>query len=253
MNPRLGEIWIYPVKALDGQRVSEARITTGGSLEFDRRWAIVDESGGLVNGKRTRAIHQLRANFDFVTRIVRIERLGEEVANRVEHCAEWLSRQLLIPVRIEENTVAGFPDDTDAPGPTVIGRATLAECASWFAIGAEEMRARLRPNLVIDGLEPFGEDRLVAGEGTTVRFAIGEVVFEGINPCQRCVVPSRDPFTGVELPGFQKRFAGQREATLPAWVNRERFTHFYRASVNTSILPGGAGKFLREDDPLRLL
>lgn len=244
-------IWIYPVKALDGVSVPEARITPGGSLEFDRRWAIVNKAGGFFNGKRSRVVHEIRCRFDLSQHRVRLEREGRSFEGPIDLSAPWLSRELGEPVRIEENARSGFPDDTEAPGPTIISRATLAETGAWFGIGAEEMRARLRPNLVIEGLPPFGEDRLFAHEGTRIRFLAGCIEIEGINPCQRCVVPSRDPATGNVFPGFQKTFATRRAETLPPWTHRDRFDHYYRVSVNTAIGPGEAGKWLRVGDPVR--
>jgi uncharacterized protein YcbX len=48
---------------------------------------------------------------------------------------------------------------------------------------------RFRPNLVIAGAEPFGEDRLDA-------FRIGDVRFRVVKPCARCVVTTTDQATG---------------------------------------------------------
>jgi uncharacterized protein YcbX len=53
---------------------------------------------------------------------------------------------------------------------------------------------RFRPNLVLRGLPAFGEDDL--GE-----FAIGEIGFRAVKPCDRCVLTTTDQETaerGVE-------------------------------------------------------
>ena len=60
------------------------------------------------------------------------------------------------------------------------------------------MRMRFRANLEIGEVPAFWEDRLYGESGTTVRFTVGAVCLEGTNPCQRCVVPTRDPLTGTE-------------------------------------------------------
>ncbi len=244
----LAEIWIYPVKALDGQQVEQARITAGGSLEFDRRWALADESGTFVNGKRSRTIQEIRSRFDLAARTIRLERGASSFDGPLVLCEPWLSTELGVPVKLTENSETGFPDDTESAGPTIISRATLAETGSWFGLSSTEMRARLRPNLVLDGLPAFGEDELFTGLEERVRFQIGGVEIQGVNPCQRCVVPSRDPSTGEERAGFQKLFATRRAATLPEWVNRSRFTHYYRVSVNTMVASSEAGKLLRQGD-----
>ena len=66
IQPTLTQIIIYPIKSLDGKIVDRAKISPGGALKFDRRWAIVDERGKIVNAKRTAKIQQLRSEFDFV-------------------------------------------------------------------------------------------------------------------------------------------------------------------------------------------
>jgi len=57
---RLGRIEIFPIKSLDGVRLQEATINAGGILDNDRVYAIFDDNGLVVNGKRTARIHQLR-------------------------------------------------------------------------------------------------------------------------------------------------------------------------------------------------
>ncbi len=144
----------------------------------------------------------------------------------------------------------GFPDDTDSPGPTIISVATLKEIARWFSLPFEEVRARFRTNIEIDGVPPFWEDRLFGKAGTSVVFEIGDTRFEGINPCQRCVVPSRDPIFGTTDKMFVQHFMEQRRQTLPSWAERSRFNHFYRVAVNTRLF-GNAG-IVRTGDPVRV-
>jgi uncharacterized protein YcbX len=102
-------------------------------------------------------------------------------------------------------------------------------------------------------MPPFWEDRLFgANERSVVRFRIGEVQFEGSNPCARCPVPPRDPQTGAETIGFQKRFSELRHAQLPPWTPTERFDHFYRFTTNTRVAGTETGKTLRLSDALLL-
>ena len=248
--PTLDRITIYPLKSLDGQTVAETTILASGALQFDRRWALVDEADRFVNAKRTPLIHRLRLAFKFPRLGLQLFD-GEEVADFDIHedrdeLERWLGLRLDQRVRLVENILVGFPDDTDAPGPTIISTATLQIVASWFpGLSIDEIRRRFRANLEIGGVEPFWEDRLYAAAGEQVRFRIGEVTLLGVNPCQRCVVPSRDSDSGDVWPEFAKTFARQREATLPTWANRERFNHYYRLAVNTSPSADCAGKSLR--------
>ena len=43
-----------------------------------------------------------------------------------------------------------------------------------------------------------------------------------------------------------------RKKRLPSWANAERFNHFYRFAVNTSIPASEEGKHLRAGDSIRL-
>jgi uncharacterized protein YcbX len=54
-----------------------------------------------------------------------------------------------------------------------------------------------------------------------------------INPCARCVVPSRNPFSGAEDPAFRKRFTELRKQHLPEWAVASFFNHHYRFTANT--------------------
>ena len=47
---------------------------------------------------------------------------------------------------------------------------------------------RFRPNIVITGNKPFAED-------TWKRIRIGNVVFENVKPCERCIFTTLDPNT----------------------------------------------------------
>jgi uncharacterized protein YcbX len=256
----LTRIHIHPIKAFDPERVSEAVLLPSGGLEHDRRFALVDAHGDYIHGKRTPKMHLLRSRFDFPT-----GRLTLRVAdttdkhvfqvddNRVELTA-WLSDYFGMPLQIIENSSGGFPDDLELPGPTVISSATLGAVAGWFpGLSAESVRARFRANLEIGGVdEPFWEDRLLAPGLGGVRFRIGQAELLGMNPCARCIVPTRDATTAESIPQFAKIFARQREQTLPAWAPADRFDHFYRLAVNTS--PTSVRSVtIREGDPVEIL
>lgn len=238
--PSLSRITIYPIKSLDGFELSDASVLSSGALAGDRRWAIVDEMGQVVNAKRFMTIHPLRCRYadDLSSVTIRVGDHPEEHSFPLDgHRADlvtWLAGYFGFTLSIAENTSGGFPDDTDAPGPTLVSTATVAAVASWFpGLSLENVRRRFRANLEIDGVEPFWEDRLVGTAGTGVPFRIGAMTFEGVNPCQRCPVPTRDPDSGEAIEAFAKHFSREREASLPPWAEVSRFDHFYRLAVNT--------------------
>jgi hypothetical protein len=258
MTPYLARIDIFPIKSLDGTSVTEATVLDSGALAHDRAYALFDNSNRVINGKRKASIHCLRTTFMADGRSVCCAVNGQSATpyfsleNERPAFEAWLSDYFQQPVTVQENRDMGFPDDTNSPGPTLISTATLQTVASWYpGFTVEDVRRRFRTNLEIDGVPAFWEDQLFSHDSSPVRFAIGDVVLEGINPCQRCVVPTRDALTGTATPEFQKIFAAQRSATLPVWTHPARFNHFYRLAVNTKI-PHQGGYRLKVGDHLEL-
>ncbi len=255
--PHLARICLYPIKSLPPVLPPQAVLLAGGALRHDREWAFFTEDGKVLNGKRTPRIHGLRSVFHLDTGEVCLEAADTGKAGRFrlpdDHAAleAWLSGFFGQPVSVRRNPQSGFPDDMNAPGPTVISTATLEEVASWFpGLSVDSARVRFRANLEIGGVPPFWEDRLFSQPETTVAFKIGAVHFHGINPCQRCAVPPRDPETGENLPNFSHIFRAKREETLPSWAVRARFNHFYRLAVNTRVPASEAGKRLHVGDEI---
>lgn len=258
--PRLARILIYPLKAFDPVPVDGAQVLPSGALEHDRRFALFDAEGKFVNGKRVPKVLSLRTSIDPGRRTIAC---GEEESGGAQapprqtfHLDDdrralesYLSGQLGISVTLREEPNAGFPDDTEAPGPTIISSATLAEVAGWYSgISVDEARRRFRANLEIATVEPFWEDRLYTEAGAAVRFRIGTVEFLGTNPCQRCAVPTRSSRTGERTPEFTPIFEKRRFETLPAWATRSRFNHFYRLSVNTRPASTAGGRISVGDE-----
>lgn len=243
---QVSRIALYPLKSLDGIDVPRAKVLPSGSLEWDRRWAMIDGLGNFVNAKRTPRIHELAAEFDLPRNQITVRHRDQAAAatfSLIDQTAElsrWLSQFFGIDIQLIENADVGHPDDLQAPGPTILSTESLQEVANWFDWPVAQARRRFRANIEVAASGPFWEDGLFGSQDEPVRFRIGPVVFAGSNPCARCVVPSRDPDTGVVLPRFTGDFAKRREATLPGWADRTRFDHFYRFAVNTRLAsPGG--------------
>jgi uncharacterized protein YcbX len=252
---QLGRITIFPIKSLDGLAVETVRLTGGGILENDRSYAIYDADGKVVNGKRTPRVHELRCAFDPKITEVRLSQNDESPAqfplNDRTGVNQWLSDFFGFPVVLRHEPHSGFPDDRTAGGPTITSEASLRAIQGWFPeMMIESVRRRFRTNLELTGGEPFGEDCLFGAPDELKPFRIGPVNFFGHNPCQRCVVPTRDPDSGRATGDFQKKFMELRKKHLSEWANAQRFNHFYRFTVNTSIPPTEAGKSVRVGDAL---
>ena len=190
--PVLDRITIYPVKSLDGLDVAEARVTSAGGLEHDRRWQFVDMDGRVLNAKRSPLFHAIRAEFDLggvgglpaaaghtihlsvdptavaaraIPGIERLSSLGPASFPLVpgpDGPCGWLSEVFGVGVLLLERAEGGFPDDRDAAGPTLVSTATLEAVAGWFRIDLDECRRRFRANLEIGGCEAFWEDALAS-------------------------------------------------------------------------------------------
>jgi len=251
MNPVVVQsISLYPIKSLDPLVVEAARVLPSGGLEHDREFALFDELGKVINGKREPRIHQIRTTYDLDKFVVTLNGTKAfHLLNDRRELEGWWSDFLGMRVSIERNTATGFPDDLESPGPTIVGSATLREVSAWFGIAdPRETRRRFRANIELATNEVFWEDRLFAEADTTLEFRIGDITILGVNPCQRCAVPSRDPSTGSVTPEFQRVFAEKRAEGLPPWATKSRFNHYYRLAVNTRIPASQAGKVLRLGD-----
>lgn len=254
---QLGRIEIFPIKSLDGVLVEKVSVTPGGILENDRIYAMLDAEGRYVNGKRVPRVHQLRSAFDASIKEVRLWHEGDKTTpaqftlDESVFINRWLGDFFGFAVTLQREPEKGFPDDRTAFGPTIVSEASLRAVQEWYPeLTLESVRRRFRTNLELAGGEPFCEDRLYGTPGELKPFQIGPVHFLGHNPCQRCVVPTRDPDGGAAVQDFQKKFMQLRKEHLPVWANAERFNHFYRFAVNTSIASTEAGKQLQVGDTL---
>jgi uncharacterized protein len=259
---RLANIRLHPIKSLDSVHVKEARIGPGGGLEFDRAWALYSVDGQWVNGKRTAAVHLIRAAYapDLSSVTLSVPGDKRKISTKtfafpgdIAAASKWFCNffEQAITVR---HSPEGFPDDNIANGPTIVSTASLqAVCDLFPGMDVDEARRRFRTTLEIDGVPAFWEDQLFGEEErSAVRFRIGEANFEGSNPCARCPVPPRDPRTGEIIPGFQKVFSDYRRTHVPSWTPESRFDHYYRMATNTRVASSEAGKVLRVGDALLL-
>jgi uncharacterized protein YcbX len=261
-TPRLANIRLHPIKSLDPVHVKEARIGPDGGLEHDRVWALYSVDGQWVNGKRTAAVHLIRAAYapDLTSVTLSVPGDSRKIPTKAfafpgdsAAAAQWFSAFFEQQITVRHSP-EGFPDDTIANGPTIVSTASLQAVSRLFSgMTIDEARLRFRTTLEIDGVPAFWEDQLFGEEErSAIRFRIGEVNFEGSNPCARCPVPPRDPHTGAIIPDFQKQFSDFRRTNIPRWTPEARFDHYYRLATNTRVAPTERGKLLRVGDPVLL-
>jgi uncharacterized protein YcbX len=290
--PTLDRITIYPVKSLDGVDVDEAVVLPCGALEHDRRWRLTDMDGRVVNAKRFPLFSAIRAEFAIAERLVTLSVDPAAIAAAALPAADldrlrglprepfhlvpgqggpcgWLSEAFGLDVLLQERADGGFPDDRDAPGPTLISTASLAEVARWFGFDLGEARRRFRANLEVGGCDAFWEDTLASPARTELQpslldlpadlptdpygdlpppepqpFSVGDSVFRATNVCRRCVMPGRDSRTGGQTAHFRDAFEARRSRWLNRNVDASAWSGFFRLGVNTR-LEGVDGRLRR--------
>jgi uncharacterized protein YcbX len=304
--PTLDRITIYPIKSLDGIDVESCGVLDSAGLENDRRWRLVDMDGRVLNAKRSPLFHAIRAEFELDERLVTLwvdpavmaaelpaadldrlrgmagnpggQRSGGHAVRDSFHLVpgqggpcEWLSEFFGFGVLLQERADGGFPDDRDAPGPTLVSTATLAEVARWFGFDLAESRQRFRVNLEIGGCDAFWEDTLASPARPQLQpslldlppdlpvdpyadlpppeprtFSIGDARFIATNVCRRCVVPTRNSRTGAVTEYFRDAFEARRSRGMRADVDSRAWGTLYRLGVNTSPQPGGSPVSVRD-------
>lgn len=255
---QLARITVYPVKSLNGVELKSATLLENGALAWDRRFALHDDAG-VVNGKREPLLHGISARFDLEAPEIALKVNGfpewERFELRTDNAAlnDWYGSYFGYPVQLAEYPHGGLPDDKDYPGPTLISRQSIVAVAAWFdGVSEASMRQRLRANLELEAHSAFAEDALLNPENSAFRFRLGKVGFTATHPCQRCVVPGRDPHSGTEIDGFAAIFRQRRQQSLAGHRAAHRFDHFYRLSLNTRVAAGQAGRQLNLGDMLEI-
>lgn len=229
MSPRVHSLNVYPVKSMAGVPVTEARVTPRG-LEHDRRFMVVDAAGRLLTQRELPRLALVGVGVDtgasagtgtlsFTSSdptatplAVPLAPAGplREVEIWGDRCAAVdcgpAARAWLTSLLGQECALVWMPDDTrrpvdparSEPGDVVSFADAFpllaASCASLDDLNARLVEPvpmnRFRPNVVFDGLAPFGEDDLGS-------FTIGDVAFRTAGPCDRCVVTCTDQATGA--------------------------------------------------------
>ncbi|RPH45240.1 MAG: MOSC domain-containing protein [Burkholderiales bacterium] len=241
-RPRIAALYVYPIKSCAGIAVESMRFDALGPLD-DRRWMLVDDRDEFVTQRDVPSLALVRpARVDGGLRVLApgmpaLQVAGTGGERRSTFCWDdrcagfdegpearaWFSELLGRPVRLlrfdatapraaSRNWVG-----TDVGRPGALTRFSdgfpllVVSSASLAALNARLEQAgmppatmqRFRPNVIVDGLDAFGEDLLDTlarerrgeGDGPTPTLRI-------VKPCTRCTVPEVDPRTGRHEPGL---------------------------------------------------
>ena len=217
----LSEINIYPIKSLGGITLQSSEIEERG-LKHDRRWILVDESNkfftqrnfpemalikvavdqdGLKLQHKTKTVEQLFVPFEFehskTGKVViwndtvtgefyntQIDSWFSEIIGIKCHLVKMPnSTKRVIDRKYAKNKAVSFADRFPF---LIIGQASLDDLNSRIEVPLP--MNRFRTNFVFTGGKSFEEDNWK-------NFKIGDVVFQAVKPCARCVITTTDQET----------------------------------------------------------
>lgn len=228
---RIAGLYLHPVKSCAAVAVHESLLIETG-LELDRTWMVVDEQGCFVTQRELPRMALVRPTLksrelvlqapgmlavhleiDAAGERCRVQVWQDEVAayDMGSLAAQWFSDFLGRGLRLVRFDPAQrrlsprrWTGDIEAENAfsdgyplLVVSQAGLDEvnrrlaAAGHPAIGME----RFRHNLVLNGLDPHGEDHIHELAFDT---SDGPVRLRLVKPCPRCSVPGVDPATGVQ-------------------------------------------------------
>ena len=220
---QVSALYYYPVKSCRGIALPEAQIDQQGICR-DRRLMIVDPNGRFLTQRGHPRVALVEALIedtwltlkapDMPALTIQFWTAGQEIdvtlwgdqckaVDQGKHAALWLSKYVGVPCRLVhipdgyvrqvDQRYALNPEDqvgfADGFPFLLISQASLDDLNSRLV--EQVPMERFRPNIVVTGCQPFAED-------TWKRIRIGEIEFNLVKPCARCVVTLIDQKTGIQ-------------------------------------------------------
>jgi uncharacterized protein YcbX len=217
---QISELWIYPVKSLGGVLLKEAAVLPKG-LQYDRRWMLVDANGRFLTQREWPQLALLAVKAAHNGFVVSFDNKEIELPHSSQgtnlNATIWNDEVRVLQVSEAHNrwfsealdtvcSLVFFPEDNDRAVDPDYGRAgdqtSLSDGYPVLLIGQSSLNDlnsrlaesvpinRFRPNMIISGSMPYEEDEWR-------NFTIGNLAFEGVKPCARCVMTTIDQQTGV--------------------------------------------------------
>lgn len=213
----LQSLHLYPIKSCGGVSAGVWEVERRG-LRYDRRWMVVSGNGRFVSQREHPRLALVRPRLEPPHLVVdgpgisplilaleplggargRAQIWGDDVAVwfPAPVADRWFTQLLGVEVRLaylpDESTRALDPDYAPDGGQTafadgfpflLIGQASLDDLNGRLEQPLPV--SRFRPNLVVQGSAPFAEDGWR-------RIGVGEVEFDVVKPCDRCVLTTID-------------------------------------------------------------
>jgi uncharacterized protein YcbX len=217
MTLKIVDIIRYPIKSGQAVHLDQANIETKGVVG-DRRFMLAEEDGRFITARKDPILldvniesdgHQItllykndiisRGDFSSTERIsvtvwsrvtsVQTIRLNNSALDSLFNRKVYLVFNDILAEDLAEKRYDWGPILSDGY-PILLSNTASLDALNHASGGVFEM-ARFRPNLVIDSITPWIED-------SWSRFQIGDAIFERRKPCERCVLVTRDPITGLK-------------------------------------------------------
>ena len=214
-------LFVYPLKSARGIPSARVRVSTTG-FEWDRQWMLINAQGVFLSQRTHPQLARIVPRLDRGELLLEMPGLpplrlppvctGERHTVRVHRdtcvgldeggaAAEWASRVAGEPARMVRVPPAAerFANPTFAgPAPAPMGFADGFPVLVCNQASLADLNQRLpesipmerfRPNVVLEGLPAWAEDRIdsLTIDGVTLRL---------VKPCARCTIPSIDQRTG---------------------------------------------------------
>ena len=234
---KLSDIRIYPVKSVAGEQQTSAIVDRMG-LKGDRRLMLINKESQFVTQRRFPQMALIQAKLinnqllinapnqpeltvslpneeSNQTQLNKSESDFEQISSSVivwqDNCAgfiakspinQWFSDFIGTEVRL-----VSYDQNNPRPSdPTYSHQDDIVSYADGFPLlvisqaSLDDLNSRLdtpvpmvsfRPNIVVSGCQPYAEDRWKM-------LKVGEVEFEAVKTCSRCVLTTVDPNTGIK-------------------------------------------------------
>ncbi|KAJ3113897.1 hypothetical protein HDU96_002810, partial [Phlyctochytrium bullatum] len=175
VQARVRSLHVYPVKSCGGVEVERWPVTRRGGLAMDRAFMVVEDASG---------------------RAMTAKRWPRRPATSNADASRWFSTFLNTPCRLvslseSDATDIGFHNDAQILAVSASSFEQLRARAAAVADGVEGLALeRFRANVVVEGLEAFGEE---GWRGKEVE--VGGVRMKVDGPCKRCGVIGKTAFT----------------------------------------------------------
>jgi uncharacterized protein YcbX len=219
--PHITALNVYPVKSCRGIALTQARLTETG-FEHDREWLITTPEGRFLTQRERPLLAQIETALTGDQLVLRkpnsaelklpLNLTGPELEVTIwkdrcaafdagEDAATWLTEHLGKPARLVRfdqrrkrpsdaewtQGVEAFSQFSDGFPWLLISQASLDELNT--RLKQPLPMNRFRPNIVVDGLAPFGEDEVH-------EFIAGDIGLRAVKPCTRCAITTTDQITG---------------------------------------------------------